>query len=452
MENTFLIAGVQSGVGKTSITLGLVKALTRKGFQVQTFKVGPDYLDPTWLSRASNKACYNLDTFMTTPEYVSALFHRASMGVDINIIEGVMGLYDGADVTSIQGSTADISILLNVPILLIVDAKGMAGSIAAMVKGYLKLDNRVRIAGVIANNCGSKGHAELLAKALDHYKLPKLIGYVLKEALPALPERHLGLYASHLFPKAEEILNKLASGVSETIDLSSLLPSRLTSHLTRKIKAVQKRKTVKVRIAIAKDEAFYFYYPDNLSLLEDAGAEIVSFSPLKDQVLPQNISMIYLGGGYPEAWAKELSKNDSMIKSIQNFAQKHHIYAECGGLMYLSKGLRVASKVYRFCSILPTFTEMLTKSKVLGYRITTLQKDCLLGPKNSILRGHEFHYSRLTDESLLKTWYTTYKITNSRKSIQAKEGYAHGKTLCSYVHQHFASNPATVNWLMNYIQ
>lgn len=445
----FIIAGVSSGTGKTSISIGITKALTDYGYNVQTFKVGPDYLDPTWLKAASKRECYNLDTFMTDEEYVKSLFYKKTKNCDISIIEGVMGLYDGADSKSIYGSTAHIAKLLNLSVILVVDAGGLSNSIAAIVKGFIELEN-ISIIGIIANFCGSEYHAQLLDETLKYYNLPSLIGYLKKNQLPKLPERHLGIYAFHLNSENSFLLNQLGDIMKQNINLNKLLNLLNDFNFNKKTNFNNKNISIqiknKIQLSIAYDDAFYFYYPDNLYYLKELGFQIKEFSPLKNHEIPKDTKFLYIGGGYPEQYAKQLEENHHSKKSIYEYYKNNgYIYAECGGLMYLSQYLEISDHKYKMIGIFEFSTKMLEKRKVLGYRIIKLKENCFLGNKGMELRGHEFHYSEIInpDKNCI------YEVYNRKKDYIYNEGYKKNHVIASYIHLHFYSNKNCFNNLIN---
>jgi len=440
-----VIAGTGSGVGKTSVTLGLIAALRRRGLRVQPFKVGPDFLDPTWHRLAAERQSYNLDTWMTDYEYVQQLFAAKTQDADIAIVEGVMGLFDGASATSLAGSTAQIAALIKAPVLLVATAKGAGRSFAATVKGFAEFDESCSVAGVVANHCGSSRHAEVLREAMQSVNLCPLVGWIQRDALTMLPSRHLGLHSAD--QSCGEIIERLADSVEASLDLDRLLElANCAEALKTPSKSSEtdgKRVADKFRIAVAYDEAFHFYYPDNLELLTSCGAEIVKFSPLHDATLPENISCLYLGGGYPEEFAEQLAENHSMRQAIKDYAEADgRLYAECGGLMYFSQSLQDRDgKTWPMVGVLPFSTRMLTQYKRLGYVQTELSEACLLGPAGMKLRGHEFHYSEIVDEEA-SDWSRVYRLSNARGSGTRLAGYARGNVLASYVHQHFGSQPA----------
>ncbi len=446
-----VIAGTNSGVGKTSVCLGLVAALRKRGLRVQTFKVGPDFLDPTYLSLASGRPCYNLDGWMMGGrDYVTRLFCRASANADIAVIEGVMGLFDGADPTTIEGTTAEIARWLDIPVLLTVNAHGLGRSLAAMVKGYTEFESGVEIAGVIANQCGSEEHAGVLAHALRSISLPPLVAAIPREGMPRLPSRHLGLVTADDQNLASTTLDALAHGIEAYASLEQILqlarsaPPRETSVPERR--AAPKRR----RLAIARDKAFHFYYQDLLDELEMGGCELVPFSPLEEESLPA-CDALYLGGGYPEEYAEVLSSNEPMLSAIRRFAAaKRTIYAECGGLMYLADRLqRKDGREYPMVGLLPAATRMLERRKALGYVEVTLRTTSLWGEKGATLRGHEFHYSDLiADPAGAPGWQPPYIIKRRRTGSVREEGFHCGRVLASYVHLYPAAAPRAVQYFI----
>ncbi|MCA1961956.1 MAG: cobyrinate a,c-diamide synthase [Desulfomonile sp.] len=445
-----IVAGTHSGVGKTSVTLALVSALRRRGLRVQPFKVGPDYLDPTYLTTAAGRPCYNLDGWMTGKDYVQKLFAERASGSDIAVIEGVMGLFDGSDPVAPEGSTAEIAAWLDAPVILVTDVHGLSRSIAALVKGYMEFDSSVRLAGVVANNCGTERHGAWLAESLEASHLPRLVAAIPRGAFPELPRRHLGLVSADANILGESVLSSLGGALERYGSVDRIL------HLARQtvdVPVVGSPLTDttpgrRVRLGIARDAAFHFYYPDNLEALAAAGCDLVKFSPIADSELPDNLDALYLGGGYPEEHAEELSANMSMIESVRRFAARGKpVYAECGGLMYLSQGVESREgKRFFMVGLLPWWTRMLDRIKSLGYVEVALTKDSLFGTEGSILRGHEFHYSELVgDPTDTGEWTTTYRIRYRRKDEWITAGFQKGNILAGYVHMHFASKPGAVD-------
>jgi cobyrinic acid a,c-diamide synthase len=437
----FVVAGTGSGVGKTSISIGLAVALRRRGIRVHPFKVGPDFLDPTYLSAASGSTCYNLDTWMCGQDYVKSLYRSQTNMGGLALVEGVMGLFDGAKTDSSVGSSAEVARLLNLPVLLVVNAHGVARSICATVKGFASFEDGVKIAGVIANHVGSEAHTQMLKEALHASDLPPLIGAIPRGSLPELNSRHLGLVSASEEQALSTTLDELADAIETYLDVDAFAGSALTP-IDSNTTTVPLAKEQNVRIGLAWDEAFCFAYPDNLEALETAGAQLVRFSPCIDPVLPSNLDAVYFPGGYPELHAEALAANTSMLESIRMFAESGKIvYAECGGLMYLSTGLTDrAGNRFPMSGILPVETSMNDRLRRLGYSDVTLNEVCCWGEAGTQIRGHEFHYSNIVDDSPLEElWGRCYSVKSRRGD--KREGYRYGNVLVSYVHLHWASQP-----------
>ncbi len=451
-----VIAGAGSGVGKTSMALGITRALRRRGLRVQPFKVGPDFLDPTYLKLAAGRTCYNLDGWMSDRPYVESLFDHATADADMAVIEGVMGMFDGADPTSLDGSTAQMAQWLDAPVLLVVGAHGLARTLAAVVKGFVEFEPGIQLAGVIANRCGSEKHQRWLAESLASSELPPLVGAVPREALPTLQDRHLGLVTADRSVLPEQLIEQLADACDEHLDVQRIMA--LGREVQRRARVepfpqstAPQSTSKQVRIGVARDEAFHFCYPDNLELLARHGAEVVPFSPLSDDALPEDLHGLYLPGGYPEEHAERLSANRSMAECVRQFADSGKcIYAECGGLMYLGQELETLDgRKQSMAGVLPIDTRMLPKRKTLGYVEVTLEEPSLFGPQGTTLRGHEFHYSEITDQSLQPDgWRQVYRIQRRDDTLRT-EGFQKGNILASYVHLHWASQPAVARHFVN---
>ncbi len=449
-----VIAGTSSGVGKTSVTLALVTALRKRGLKVQTFKVGPDFLDPSYLRQASGRPCYNLDGWMSGRAYVEELFERKTRDADVAVIEGVMGLFDGADPKSSEGSTAEIARWLEVPVFLIVNVHGQARSLAPLVQGFSQFESGVRIEGVIANQCGSDRHGSWLKASLEAVDLPPLLGAIPRGAFPTLPSRHLGLVTADAHNLSLSILDHLASVFEKQISVEAMIqkakrsPARTFSGFAFSEEIPNK----KICLGYAWDEAFHFYYPDNLDQLKAKGAELVPFSPLRDSHLPQGLDGLYFGGGYPEEYAKVLSENQAFITDVRSLAASNRpIYGECGGLMYLSQGIETLEGGRKpLVGLLPVWTKMCSRLKTLGYVEIGLMKDSLFGPEGTVLRGHEFHYSELmADPCRHPQWQAVYQVRRRRSEKIFFEGFQKGNILASYVHLHWVGRPAVVESFIN---
>lgn len=440
----FLIAGTSSGVGKTTATLTLAAALRRRGLAVQLFKGGPDFLDTSHHSRISGRKSFNLDTWMLSHETNRGILRRASQDADVVIVEGMMGLFDGKDGTDEHGSSAEIAKLLKLPIVLVIDAGKSARSIAALVLGFELFDSELQLAGIILNRVASDRHFQTLETAILARCRTPILGWLPREPIISIPERHLGLYSAEELCDADLDLQISALGnfAERYLAIERLLSLEcgldLAFDSTPRI-----RNEVGVRVGVAYDSAFTFYYEDNLELLREQGAEIVFFSPLRDRGLPTVLDALYLGGGYPELYAERLSGNNSMLAAIREFAESQRpIYAECGGMMYLAASLTTKDdKTYGMAGVLPCDVEMTTHLQRFGYATIEFTQDCLLGPKGTVVRGHSFHYSHMTPTQELSS---SYRIDYSLSGKQDQEGFGVSdvNVLASYIHLHFRANPA----------
>ncbi len=470
-----LIAGTHSGVGKTTVALALMATLKKKGLRVQGFKVGPDYIDPGHHTQATGIPSRNLDTWMMGPEACIELFIKAASQADVSIIEGVMGLYDGAvsasggpgvekhsDGTG-AGSTAHLAKLLGMPVILVMDAKGLGQSAAAMALGYKLLDPEILLAGVILNNVASETHLEYLTKPIEEQAKLPVLAYMKRDASLSIPERHLGLTPSQEFSDnpnlyadlAERLIwldkrgpLEIASRVRDAGLLRGLVPRNDKLFPPNVIASGAKQP---LRIAIARDEAFHFYYQDNLDLLQSLGAELLPFSPLRDSDLPREADLVYIGGGFPELYAPQLEANVSMREAIGHAAEKGAvIYAECGGLMYLMERLiDFEGHSYNMCGIFSGATRMEKKRRALGYVTVRARQDNLLCKKGETLRGHVFHWSKLIDVPEDASFaYELEKGTRDGTISLGQDGLRKDNVLASYVHVHFAQNPTLVTNLL----
>ena len=445
-----VIAGTNSGAGKTSITLAVVAALVRRDLKVQTFKVGPDFLDTGHLAAASGRPCYNLDGWMCERAYVEHLFRRVAAEADVAVIEGVMGLFDGAVPDRMTGSTAEVAAWLDAPIILVVNAHGMAGSLAAVAAGFAGLEPDVHVAGVVANFCGSAQHIAGLARSLSARSgVPPLVGAVPRGALPRIASRHLGLVSADPAGRFCPVdASQLADAAENHIDLDRML--RLAGQAPPMIvdPPGAAAPAAGIRLAVARDNAFHFYYQDLFDALTARGCEIVFFSPLSDEKLPEHTDALYIGGGYPEVFAASLSANRTMLKSIRDLAETGRpLYAECGGLIYLSRGITTLDgKDYPLLGLLPSHTRMLPEKKFLGYVEVKIKDACLWGASGDILKGHEFHYSELISDPVGEDgWQSIYELNRRRSGAVADEGFQRGQILASYVHLHLAGRPRALD-------
>jgi cobyrinic acid a,c-diamide synthase len=442
-----VIAGTGSGVGKTTLTIGLMSAFMKKGYTVQGFKCGPDYIDPSYHTAVTGRRSRNLDSWMLSHDTVKEILKRGSTGVDISIIEGVMGFYDGKDPKTNQGSTAEISMLTESPVILVVNCASMARSAAAIVKGFQAFADGVNVVGVIANQVGSEGHYKLVKTAIEQECSIPVVGYLKRETEIEIPERHLGLIPSVERGELDPFFDQLGELISATVDIEQLYDLSQTTLIEIEDSPLfQKKKHPFIRIAVARDSAFNFYYQENMELLEANGAELVYFSPLAGEVLPENVDGLYIGGGFPEEFAEDLSKNEHVKASIREaIEQGLPTLAECGGFMFLTESIRTTEGItYPMVGIIPGAINMQNRLAALGYReILGEQGNFLIG-EGDTAKGHEFHYS--TFHPNIEEVPYAYQ-TKGMRGIQ-QEGYMQGNLVAGYTHIHFASCPRVVeNWV-----
>lgn len=438
MASSFLIAGTHSGCGKTTISLGLMAALGQMGYEVQPFKCGPDFIDPTLHAVVCGQISRNLDLRMCGPDFVRQVFtgHPAQ----VRVVEGVMGLFDGG-----EASAASLARELGIPVVLVVDVRSAAESVAAVVKGFSELDPELRLAGVIFNRVGSPRHLELVQGAVERYCQVPVLGYLPRDVEFAIPERHLGLHMGEEGALSQETVNRLAETILHYVDVGGLLAASSAApalqNSTPPLAPLRAAAGQRHRVAVARDEAFCFYYQDNFDLLEQAGLELVFFSPLHDQGLPADISAVYLGGGYPELFGGRLAANTGMRSALQEWsAQGGILYGECGGFMYLTEGIVDHDGDYHaMVGAFPVQARMSKRLRSLGYREATLTGDSLWGGRGDILRGHEFHYSEI--DTMPAEIDRVYELQDGRR-----EGYQVRNTLGGYLHLHFGGTPGALTW------
>ncbi len=454
-----VIAAPTSGSGKTTITAGLLRALRRRGLVVQPFKAGPDYIDPSYHTRAAGCPARNLDSWMIPPSALRQLYQRATAGGKVALVEGVMGLFDGRG-SSDDGSTAQLAKLLNLPVVVVIDVARTSRTAGAIALGCLRFDPAVQVAGVILNRVASDNHRRWASEAITGATGLPVVGWLPQRDDLALPERHLGLIPTVEGVVDEAFFDRLADQVEQSFDLDQLLAlARRGSNPYRDMAGQNgvdqgdnrpdgeaprpplfpvEKQPIRARIGLAVDEAFSFYYEDNLDLLRAWGAELVAFSPLRDRALPAEIDALYLGGGFPELHARELAANHSMVAAIRAAAARGMpIYAECGGLMYLSDGITdFDGQRFSMVGLVPAWSAMAGRRLTLGYRELRARIDLPLLLRGEVARGHEFHWSVL--EQPLPDDRAAYEVL---RAPVAAEGYARGNLLASYCHLHFASNP-----------
>ncbi len=431
-----VIAGTHSGVGKTTIVTGLLGALQRQGYTVQSYKIGPDYIDPGYHRLASGKPSHNLDTWLMPPNKMVEVFIKSARQADMAVIEGVMGLFDGGR----EGisSTAAIAKKLRAPVVLVIDTRSVGESAAAIALGYKLYDPDVKIAGVILNRLGSAGHEAMIAEALNRINIP-ILGRIRREEALIAPERHLGLtpVAEH---NARNLVSRMADSVAKQVSLPAIAAIARSAPPLALSPVSLDSGTKDVRIGVASDEAFSFYYGESMSILENLGAELVPFSPLNDTDIPL-VDGIIFGGGFPEMFRAKLSANQAMRSAIRKAAEDGlPIYAECGGLMYLTREIRgFDGESFPMVGVVPAVCEMQSRLETVGYVEVQAYTANLLCSQDDKLRGHEFHFSRMRpDEPEKFPWAFTF--TKVRTGAAYNGGYAWENILASYLHIHFAGN------------
>ena len=437
--SAFVIAAPSSGSGKTTVTLALLRILSRRGLRVQPFKCGPDYLDTALHTMAASrntagKPGLNLDTFMASKGHVRDLFSRHARESDVSVVEGVMGLFDGA--LKADGSSAEIARLLDLPVVMVIDAHSMAYSAAPLLHGFRTFDPSVKVAGAIFNRVNSAGHYRYLEEAARDAGVEPL-GYVPADRAIAISERHLGLNASAEYDR-EGIIDAMADHIEKTVEVDRLLDMSRIDICAPLHAPGQTERPEKV-IAVARDEAFSFIYHENLEVLARYG-EIRFFSPIHDSSLPE-ADLLYLAGGYPELHAAGLADNECMRTQIADYCRKGGAaWAECGGLMYLGRSLTLADgSVFPMCGALELDTTMQEARLTLGYR--KIYPEGLSGRE---FRGHEFHYSRISrcEETL-----TPATVTNARDEAVETGIFRSGNTLATYIHHYWGESHDLERWL-----
>jgi len=456
MTRVLVIAGTGSGVGKTTVTLGLMQAWRRRGLTVQAFKVGPDFIDPGFHELVTGRPSYNLDGWMCGRDHTRSIVARHADDADLAVVEGMMGCFDGVRPAGEAGSTAELAKWLGAPVVLVVDASGQARSAAAVVRGFEGFDPDLHVAAVILNRVGGDGHASLVREAIRSACRAEPVGALARDEALVLAERHLGLVTALEGALTAERRQRLADLIESSVDLDQLraltapLPSAGFARATMKLEGAgaapskplpsrRVRPPSRVRIGVAYDAAFQFYYRENLDGLRAAGAELAYWSPLTDPGPPE-VDGLYFGGGYPELHARRLADNRTALKAVAELAAAGApIYAECGGLMYLAESLQdVEGTAHAMVGLLPAAVSMAPRQLTLGYTEVRFSSDTPLGAAGTVARGHEFHCSTLAPvpDSVRRV----YQLSG-RGDAQRVEGYLVDNALLSYVHLHFGSNP-----------
>ncbi|HCX65853.1 MAG TPA: cobyrinate a,c-diamide synthase [Eubacteriaceae bacterium] len=445
-----MIAGTSSNVGKTTVAIGLMAAYTRKGYQVNPFKTGPDYIDPGFHKYATKNHSYNLDSHLLEKEDIHYLLSRHSDG-DLSIIEGVMGFYDGHGIKNTRGSSADMAKVTQTPVILVIDGSGVSSSAAATVLGFQKMDPQVVISGVIVNKVSGNRHYQLIKEAIEHHTGIECVGYLPKNKDIHLDSRHLGLIPAEEMPSLDQNIEKLVTDVNASIELEKIVQiSKTAPDLPRenqKLKRFLSNNKPHFQgktIAVAKDAAFSFYYQNNLDILKELGVELVEVSPLKDQALPENVEGLYLGGGFPEVFAKQLAQNESFLQSVRDFVKEGRpCYGECGGFFYLSRGIRNLDGLHHeFAGVFPFEMEMTKRLVNFGYVNATFEE----GSKELSIKGHEFHHSKIVkNRDNIEEYYQLKKEKDGMIVEKRGCGARIGNTMAGYPHFMFLSNPEFIN-------
>lgn len=437
--SAFVVAAMQSGSGKTTATLGLMAALAKRGYTVQGYKVGPDYIDPGFHARVTHRPSHNLDSWMLREEVNRRIFEQSAVAVDVAVIEGVMGIFDGQNAYSNVGSTAHIALTLDLPIILVLDVFATARTAAAMVLGVMEMEPRLKVAGVIANRVGSPGHFDLVRAAVEQVCNVPAFGYLEYDSEMALPERHLGLVPAVEQPAFDHVARDLGRRVETQIDLDLLLSrTKFTTSIAQSVDLeIHATSPIRARIAVARDAAFHFYYEENFRLLERAGAKLAYFSPLAGDKLPEGVDGLYLGGGFPEEFAPQLSAQrtvwDSTLCAIRNGMPT---IAECGGYMALAKELILKDgSTYPMAGLFDSRVVMHEKLQGFGYREVSGTEGNYLLPLGETARGHEFHHSTMTFSNQASPAYIVLNQASSRD-----EGHLQYQCIGGYTHVHFGSN------------
>lgn len=426
-----VVAGVTSGVGKTSITSAIIYGIKKRGYRIQPFKVGPDYIDPSYLSAISGKDAKNLDVWLMGESELQHSFVKNSTS-DISVIEGVMGYYDGFGGKTNYASTHHVASLLKSPTILILDASKTARSIAAIALGFAKFHRNSRIVGIILNKIGSKKHESMCKQALASLKVP-ILGSILRNS-ESLESRHLGLIPVKEQMSLQNKIRKVSREVSDSLDIDKIIQICKNVSELPKVQSKKIKKPI-ATVAVALDDSFNFYYHDNLEALRREGAKLKFFSPVTDKKIP-GCDLIYIGGGFPEVLGQSLERNTTMRNLIKKHAEEGMpIYAECGGLMYLTKSIDFGKKKYKMVGLFDAETQM-TEKMTLNYTEGRITSRCLISTPRKF-RAHEFHYSKI--RNLPRDVKLVYDLKIGEGISRKKDGLSEYNTLASYCHLYFDS-------------
>ncbi len=443
-----IIAALRGGSGKTILSVGIIAALDRLGKSIAPFKKGPDYIDAGWLALAAGRPCYNLDSFLLDPDVNLRSFLIHAFDCDISVIEGNRGLYDGIDLEG-STSTAELAKLLQAPVVMCVDCTKITRTMAAVVSGCARFDPDVRIKGIILNRVANPRHEKKLRDSIEYYSKIPVVGAIPKQSHEYFPERHLGLVPTPEHDWANESIEAIASIAEKHIDLDAIVE---IAHTAPELNAECGMRNAeferpeigdqqqKPRIGIIKDSAFQFYYPENIEALKVAGAEIELISPLEIKTLPQ-LHALYIGGGFPETHAAQLSENKSFSRQLKTMVEGGFpIYAECGGLMYLGKELILEDRSYPMTGILPLVFDFYKRPQGHGYTIVKVEGQNPYFPVGAEIKGHEFHYSRVRNWSGQKN-DLVFQMQRGAGIHEDRDGILYKNVLATYTHIHALGNP-----------
>jgi cobyrinic acid a,c-diamide synthase len=439
--DSLLISSPQGHSGKTVVTIGLCNALKRKGLSVQPFKKGPDYIDPSWLTVAAGRSCRNLDLFLIPEDRLLRSFHRSCEGVNLAIVEGAMGLYDGLDT---QETTAEIARLLNIPIILVVNTSRMTTSIAAMVKGYQLFQTDIKIAGVILNYVSGRRHEEKLREAVEQHCGIPVVGSIPRDPDLLIAERHLGLIPSPESDEAMSLVERIGKKFESYLDLDGILaiakefsPPRPVPFPSGERNEEREGQLIKAKIGIMRDRAFNFYYPENLEALKKEGAQLIFINSFMDR-LPE-VDGLYFGGGFPEFFLKQLEKNRGLRKDIAKAIEDAlPVYAECAGLMYLCRKIHWQGRSYEMVGVIPAEVQLSEKPEGHGYVIVEVIDENPLFPIGLSIRGHEFHHSKVSMKNGVKF---AYQIKRGHGIDGKMDGVLYKNMFATYTHLHALGTP-----------
>jgi cobyrinic acid a,c-diamide synthase len=439
-----VVSALRGGLGKTTFSIGIIAAWRKQGKQVAVFKKGPDFIDAGWLGKAARKPCYNLDLFMMEHDRIKTSFAEHTAEADVAVIEGNRGLFDGVDESGTY-STARLARLLEAPVALIVDCTKSTSTVAALVLGCKQYDPAVRLSGVILNNVSSQRHESVIRKAIAQSTAIPVIGAVPRQQREEFPERHMGLTPFHEHPEAEQAIEASAALAEQYLDLDAIwnvartapdIPER--EHRGETLSLGDSGKSV--IIGVIRDSAFQFYYPDNLEALERSGAKLRELNALKDRALPDDLDALYIGGGFPETQAAELAANETFCKSIKTAAEQGlPMYAECGGLIYLGRSLAIGSQRFPMTAVLPLDFVLEKKPQAHGYAVLESEDSGVFLDKGVIVRGHEFHYSRV--EHIDGHHRLAYHVDRGTGIDGQGDGIMVNNVVAAYTHIHALATP-----------